>query len=114
MAFAEGWDRSVEWCARPKPEALIAAENEGPVLHKRSAPSAAKLVLREWHGLIWQARVYFGLLVKELVGIQNFISQVFIAFAMPSVGSRLGAHVDDAAGELAPLGAEVVVLNLEL
>ena len=108
------WHRGVERSARPKPETFIAEKNESLVFENRSANSGAKLVLRKGHWLVRFAGGKFGLFVKELVGIQNFISQVFIAFAMPGVGSGLGAHVDDAAGELAPLGAEVVVLNLEL
>src|SRR5207245_11787542 len=33
--------------------------------------------------------------------------------AMPSIGAGLCAEIDDTAGELAPLGAQIVVLDLE-
>src|ERR1035438_2137879 len=107
------WHRGVERSASPKPETFIAEKNESLVFENRSANSGAKLVLRKGHWLIRFAGGGFGLVVKELVGIQNFISQVFIAFAMPGVGSRLGAHVDDATRKLSPLRTQIVVLDFE-
>src|ERR1700722_4600914 len=107
------WHRGVERSARPKPETFIAEKNESLVFDNGSANSGAKLVLRKGHWLVRFPGGEFGLLVKELIGIQNLISQVFIAFTMPGIGSGLGAHVDDAAGKLAPLRSQIIVLNFE-
>ena len=114
QAFLQGWDCRVPWGGRPKPEPFITAENKGPVLDNRSAPSGAKLVLHERDRRVRCASLNLRGLVKELIRIQILIPQVFIAFAMPGVGSGLRAHVDDAASKLAPLWAKIVVRHLEL
>ena len=114
LAFLERWDRGVKRRALPQPEPFVTAENERPVLDDRSTNCAAELILHEWHRRVRCAGIEFLNLVEKLVGIQSLIPQIFVPFSVPGVGSGLGAHIDDAAGKLAPLGAKIVVLHLEL
>src|SRR5208282_1967003 len=114
LAFGQSGNRRVKWGTRPKPESFIAEEGKSLVLDHRPANRGSKLVLGEWGRLVRgrRSRVDFRVLVEKLVGVENLIPEVLIPSTMPAIGSGFRAHVDDAAGKLAPLRTKVIVLHL--
>src|SRR5439155_11043761 len=68
-------------------ETFIAEKGKSPVLDDRSANGCAELILSERRGLVRLATGNFIPLVEELVGVENLISQIFVAGAMPGIRS---------------------------
>lgn len=84
------------------PRSLIIAENERAILDNRSAHRGAKLILPEWRtGLA-------GQVLLPPVGIQLRVLQDLKQSAMNTVGARLQADIQDAAGT-APILRTVAV-----
>ena len=52
-------------------------------------------------------------LIEILVRVQNLVAEKLVSLAVEAVGTRFRAEVHDAAGELAELRSQVVVLDLE-
>jgi hypothetical protein len=89
-------------------------KEESLVLNDRATKVKSILILHvRWWG-IRQAAREFRLLEKIFVGIQRLVPKEFISFAVELVRSGLRAEVHHRAGKLAPLSAEVVVLDFEL
>src|SRR5208282_941302 len=97
--------------SRSLPVLFPAGIKERLILDHRPAKLEPVLVLRPRRLLVWLVVREFKLLVEVLVGVQNSSAQVFIRGTVPTVGAGLRAQVDHAAGELAPFGALIVVLN---
>ena len=93
---------------------LPAREEKGLVFDDRAAHAKSVLVLDVGRWLVLHTRRYLRLLEEEIIRVQNLVAEILMRFAMERVSTRLGAQVDHAASELAPLRSQVVVLNLEL
>src|ERR1700686_2419732 len=81
---------------------------------QRSAGVCAELILRETSRFIGESVSQFVGLVEWVVGVQNFVAQILIGFSVETIGARLRAEVQYAAGKFAPVRTRVAGLYLEL
>ena len=103
-----------EGLAKSQPETFVAEKEEGLVapiveMGKVEGPAdiAAELVLMP------RSSVNPLGVVKEIVGVQHVVAQVFISGAVKLIAAGFRGEVDDAAGKTAPLRVQVIRLHLE-
>src|SRR5205807_6124115 len=91
----------------------IAAKDKCLVLDDRAAGRSPELVLRVRWATGWLPCPQFLRFQERIVRVQNSRAQKFVQPAVPCVGAGFRTEIDHAAGELAPLRPQVVVLHLE-
>ena len=105
--------RRSDGVAEALPELLPTREKEHLVLNDRTADVKSILVLNIRSSCVGLAAVQLTLLNEIVVRVENLVTDEFVSLSVEGVGTRFRAEVHDAAGELAELRSQVVVLDLE-
>src|SRR5262249_35922657 len=106
-AFRESRNGSSEHGSLAQAETFPAEKGEKLVSNRSTAYGCSILILGE------RCARDPSLIGEKLVGVQNFVAEELVGRTVPFVGSRLGAQVNDATGEFAPVRTQVVVLDLK-